>query len=114
MIALCKPTGTTTRGAVVFSEKPESEFRVAQPRVKRTATLDGGAVIDHQGYSVGDRTINVRASLAQALADDIWLMVKESTNLILSCGDGAFYGAVQDLRIDRGNLALTFLVKEAA
>jgi hypothetical protein len=114
LAAISKPIAATTRAAIMFKVKADSEIIVSSARVKRTATLDGGAVIDHQGYSVGDRTIELRGMVTETEAADLWAAFKESTYLILHTIDGSFYGAISDLKIDRGDLRLTFLAKEAA
>lgn len=112
--AVANPIADATVGAIIFRCKPESDVYVSQPRVKRTATLDGGAVIDHQGYSVGDRTIEIKAQISETEAAAVWALHEDATYLILHTWAGSFYGAISDLRIDRGDMRLTFLVKEAA
>lgn len=112
--AIANPTADATIGAIVFKYKPDSDVYVSTPRVRRSATLDGGAVIDHQGYAVGDRTIDLRASVTETEAANIWSLFKSSTLLILHTQDGSYYGAISDLRLDRGEMRLTFLAKEAA
>lgn len=114
MVIVSKPVSAAVRPTVKFRERPTSSFLQVQPRVKRTATLDGGCVIDHQGYSVGDREIRVEASLDRTTSDDLMLMVQESTYLILSGPDGSYYGAVSSIQIDNGDLRMSFLAKEAA
>ena len=112
--AIANPVNDSTIGAVIFKYTADSEVFVSQPRVKRTATLDGGAVFDHQGYSIGDRTIDIRAKVTETEAVNIWALYEDAIYLILHTGAGSFYGAISDLRIDRGEMRLTFLVKEAA
>lgn len=112
--AVANPVADSSIGAVIFKYRPDSDVYVSQPRVRRTATLDGGAVIDHQGYAVGDRTIEVRARVSEAEAANLWTLFKAATYLILHTIEGSYYGAISDLRIDRGDMRLTFLVKEAA
>jgi len=112
--AVANPVADSSVGAVVFAYRPESEIYVSQPRVKRSATLDGRCVIDHQGYAVGDRTIEIRASITETQAEALWSMYKSTTLLILHVRDGSYYGAISNLQIDRGELRLTFLAKEAA
>lgn len=114
MVAISKPTADSTTGAIIFDLRGDSEVYVSQPRVKRTATLDGGAVIDHQGYSAGDRTIEVRARLTAEKAEQIWSMHKDETLLMVHTHEGSYYGAISDLRLDRGDMRLTFLTKEEA
>lgn len=112
--AVANPVADSSIGAVIFKYRPESEVYVSQPRVKRTATLDGGVVIDHQGYAVGDRTLDIRARVTETEAANLWSLYQDATYLILHTQEGSYYGAISDLRIDRGDLRLTFLVKEAA
>ena len=112
--AISKPKADTTAGAVLFDLRNDSEIYVSQPRVKRTATLDGGAVIDHQGYASGDRTIQIRARLTAEKADQVWTMHKDETLLMVHTHEGSYYGAISDLRLDSGDMRLTFLAKEEA
>ena len=114
MIIISKPIAATVRPTLKFRERPSSVIQRSQPRVKRSATLDGGCVIDHQGYSVGDRELSIEAMLDKTTADDLFLLVQESTFLILSGPDGSYYGAVSSIQIDNGDLRLSFLAKEAA
>lgn len=111
MISINKVTAEAD-SAIVFEENPRSEIRRHSNRVSRTATLDGGAILDAQGYSAGDRTIVIRGSLNQTLADKLWEHFKSELYSQISCNDGYFYGSISDIEIDGGEVNLTFLVKE--
>lgn len=99
---------------VLFDESPKSVFRDTPPRVNRTATLDGGAVLDHRGFSDGDRIFKIAAEVTEAIADDLWYMHRNETLLNISCPEGFFTGSIQDLKADGGRLEMVFLVKQGA
>ena len=99
-------------GAVVLTGTEGSELSAIGRRVSRTATLDGGVVITHNGVVQGDRTLRVAATLTEAdtlLLRDIF---EEETEVTLACVDGLFRGALERLSGDEGRIELTFLVKE--
>ena len=97
---------------VLFYELPSSTFRDTPVRMTRTATLDGGAVIDHRGFSDGDRAFEIEANLTEAEADALWYMHRNETLLHISCPEGFFTGAISEIKADGGRLKMTFLAKE--
>jgi len=103
-----------TIDGVVFEELPTSAFRDTPPRVSRTATLDGGAVLDHRGFSDGDRALKIEAFIDETTADNLWYMSRNETLLNIACREGFFTGAISEIKIDGGRLKMTFLVKEGA
>lgn len=111
MIGLSKTT-QEAGGAIIIKKTERSEIRRAEARVSRTPTLDLGAVIDHRGYSDGDRTIRVETEVNEADADFLWSMFKEELYVNITTSDGYFHGSVSAMSIDRGQLSMTLLVKE--
>lgn len=111
MIGLSKTT-QETGGAILIKKERYSEIRRGQARVSRTRTLDLGAVIDHRGYSDGDRTFRVRSEVDETDADFLWNMFKSETFINVSTLDGFFYGVIDIMEIDRGLLNMTLLIKE--
>ena len=103
---------TASIDGVIFQEKPESEFQSTSARVIRTPTLDGGVVVDHRGFSDGDRTFKIIAELDEDTTSDLWYMHRNLTLLNISCREGFFEGAISDMKADHGLMDLTFLVKE--
>lgn len=99
---------------VLFYEKGNSTFRNTPPRVVRTKTLDGGAVIDHRGFCDGDRDFTIFARLDEATATDLWTIHRNETLVNISCIEGFFTGSISDMQIDNGDLRLVFIVKEGA
>jgi hypothetical protein len=98
--------------AIVFEASPRSQIRRHQNRVSITPTLDGGAVLDAQGYSIGDRRLVIRASLTEETADKLWAHFKSELYSNISTNDGFFFGSINDIEIDRGQTVINFLVKE--
>lgn len=113
MIGLSKTTQATgATAAIIIQELPTSRLRNESARVSRYATLDGGCVIDHQGFSDGDRTIDLRAQWTQAQAAILWEMFREETFVNIATPDGFFYGVIETMQDENGNGRLTILVKE--
>ena len=113
MIGLSKITqATDSAAAVIFQELPQSRLRNEAARVSRSATLDGGCVIDHQGFSDGDRTFDIRARWSQELADILWSLFRSATFLNIATREGFFYGVIENMADENGNGRLSILVKE--
>jgi hypothetical protein len=87
-------------------------LRNESARVSRYATLDGGCVIDHKGFSDGDRTLDIRAQWTQAQAEILWEIFREETFINVSTSEGFFYGVIETMNDENGNGRLTILVKE--
>ena len=98
--------------AVIIKNDSRCEIKRTRPRVSRTATLDLGVVIDNQGYAVGDRTIRIFSLVSDSVEAKLWDLVKNNLYLLVSTRDGLFFGSVEEMNIDRGQLEMTFLVKE--
>lgn len=96
---------------VLFYEDPDSVFQDTEPRVSRSATLDGGSTIDHRGFCDGDREFKIKAQLSADQSEDLWSIYRNETLVNLSCKEGFFQGAISRMAIDGGRLEMTFLVK---
>jgi len=100
-----------TIDGVFFYELKTSKFRDTPARVRRTKTLDGGCVIDHRGFSDGDRKFDIKAFLDEDTADDLDNIYRNQTIVNISCREGFFEGAISRMSVDNGDLNMTFLVK---
>lgn len=98
-------------GAIIINELLTSEVISNSARVSRVATLDGGSVITHSGFSDGDRTLSVYARLNKADSDLLWNMFKNETFVLVSIPDGLFYSSIQRVKVDSGDLSMTILIK---
>jgi hypothetical protein len=108
---------TTTSNAnapIRIHEGTGTSYGTLYPRVSRSGTLDGGAVIAHLGYSEGDRTIIVAAhDMSVADRETLRDLVKSETLFILSCREGCFLGAIESYRYDQDPVRIVFLVKSS-
>jgi hypothetical protein len=98
-------------GSVVIEEDPKSQLRDAAARVTRSGTLDGGAVIVHQGYSDGDNTFIVRGIVTEAQETVLDNMFQTQALVHISSAKGFFIGAIASLRTDNGALVMTILIE---
>ncbi len=111
MVSITKTT-LATGSAVIIKEDPTSRIRDGSARMSKTGTLDGGAVIDHRGYAAGDRSLEIVGRLDKAESDLLWSMFKTETMVNISTNDGFFYGAIERLRIDNGNVDMVLSIQE--
>lgn len=111
MISICRTTGDQL-GSVDFEELPTTEFGPLPARVSRSATLDGGAVITHYGVSHGDRTFNIKARITPVQKVSLEYLHRCNEQLMLSCKEGLFIGAIETMNTAQTPFVMTFLVKE--
>ena len=112
MIGLSKITQSTDNAAIIIKNLPRSRINDSVSRVSRSATLDGGAHIEHLGYSDSDRTLEIYSQLTESEKNAIWDFYKSETMINISCSDGFFYGAIDSLKVDNGKMKLILLIKE--
>jgi len=98
--------------AVIIKDDSRSTIKEYSPRVSRSPTLDGGAVIENLGYSDGDREINIASMVDQEVETKLQSMVRDELYLVVSTRDGVFFGAIDSLKVDRGSLNLKILAQE--
>ena len=100
-------------GFAMVEELPSrSTIYELSARVNRTATLDGGAVVDHLGYSDGDREFRIVCQYEEAVFDRLLSMFKNQTFVNLATRDGFFYGVISALKMSEDFVTVTFLPKE--
>lgn len=101
-----------TAGDMVFQEDPSSALLDADVRASRTATLDGGVVIDNQGFSDGDRTLEITAELDESAAAKLWALHRSEASVHVAISEGVFLATIKRLRIDNGECRLTIYIEE--
>lgn len=99
-------------GNVIIKDDARSTIKSNTARVSRVATLDGGVVITHSGFSDGDRTLSISGRTSAADEDILWTLFRYQTFLLFSTPDGLFYGSIKSLQTDNGKLSISILVKE--
>jgi hypothetical protein len=98
--------------AVLIRDDSRSTMKDYRPRVTRSPTLDGGAVIYNLGYSDGDRDISIVSMVDPETEEKLRSMVQDELFVIVSTRDGVFYGSIDAMVVDRGILNLKFLAQE--
>ena len=111
MIAIATITQNSA-GDLVFFEKPGSRIDDTQVRLSRSATLDGGCVIDHRGFSDADRQMDIEAELAQADAEKLSDIYSGQTLVWISVRHGFYKAAISRLWLNDGQVRMTVLIKE--
>jgi adenine C2-methylase RlmN of 23S rRNA A2503 and tRNA A37 len=113
MISLTKYTSGEDANVVLY-EKANSDLYTADARIARAKTLDGGVVIDHQGFSHGDRTIRVVAEVSEDEEAILKSMMENETVIYISTRDGCYSGCIKTMTGDNGQITLTFWIRGTA
>lgn len=111
MIAIQK-ISQDSGSAVVIKGDVDSDLFDATARTNRTATLDGGAIVEHYGYTASDLTLNISARITESVETQLKTLFENETFLLFMTKFGAYYGVISSLRAQGGKINLTFLVKE--
>lgn len=98
-------------GHVLIENTSQCTFGRKTFRVSRAATLDGGAVNIHSGYSDGDRTFTIAAMLTKAQELLINSLAELYTYFIFAIDDGVFYGSISSMTAENGVLAMSIYVE---
>ena len=99
---------------ILQENQTESDLRTVTRRVSRTATLDGGVVMDDAGFSDGDRTITVVvASPPESVQASLVALIEADGLQRITTIDGVFEGSIETITAqDGGDMSITFLVSE--
>jgi len=82
-------------------------------RNNRIATLDGGAAIPDFGYSVADRTFDIRWRASdRRIVEMIRRLAKTYSRLIVSTEEGCFIGAPGPFSYSNGEAQIQILVEK--
>jgi hypothetical protein len=111
MISVSTITANTA-GTLIFEELPDSELKTASARVTQVPTLDGESIVTHQGFSHGDRTITVEASLSESDTDILWDIFTTESLVYLSTSEGFFKAGISNFAVTKGTVKMTFAIKE--
>jgi hypothetical protein len=113
MISLTKYTAGTDANVVLY-EKANSDVYAADARVARTKTLDGGVVLDHQGFSHGDRSIRIVVDVSEDEEAILKSMMENETIIYISTRDGCYSGCIKTMTGDNGEITLTLWIRGTA
>jgi len=100
-------------GAIIIRELPgESDLEVFERRLSKTATLDGGVVVEDRGYTHGDRTFTVVAPTSIALRDALSYLTQSYSELVVSTAGGVFLAHPLRCLVARERTTMILEVKE--
>lgn len=100
-------------GKVLIDEDADSSLLGNTRRLTRRATLDGGCSIVDQGFSDGDRTLSVvRDGIDEDEFNILWAIFKVYSLVHVSISDGYYTAAIESLKIDKGKMTASILIKE--
>jgi hypothetical protein len=97
---------------IEIEETADTDWGDMVPRIQQTATLDGGSVISHYGFSHSDRKFQIVAEMTRAEVAILQGMIEDSTLFYLSCDEGYFSGVISRFVPGNGMASITFLVQE--
>lgn len=86
--------------------------RIGEPRFSVTPTLDNDVVVDHRGFSHGDRDIRIVGKISKTQEDNLWNIMENETEIGIACEDGYYIGMINRLNVNKGILDLNLQIKE--
>jgi len=100
-------------GHVLLQPDVDSRLLDNTRRVSRTATLDGGCSIDDQGFSHGDRTLDIRQTGVSAdTFARLQYITRTYSSVRVSQPDGVFSGCISSVNMDKGTAKIKILIQE--
>jgi len=109
MISITSISGSSN--GVIFQESKESRFKIFEPRVTKSQTLDGAAVYDHRGMAEADRSFTIAAkNLSASQVTALQAIIENETFVHLATDEAFFEGVIQRAEMDNGFLNMTFWV----
>lgn len=112
MISIC--AASYDINGQVISHGGVAILQSAARRARRVATLDGGAVLQDQGWSDGDMTYQVRIPDSDGSAHlALTTMMANHGSAVLSCSRGCYRVLLSGLTVDKTTTVVTAEVLEA-
>jgi hypothetical protein len=105
---------TSATETVILQESISgTDYGEILPRISRTATLDGGAVIATSGCTHADRTLEVVSDNTPLASEDILRRMAAQASMVqLSNYEGVFTGYISRFSAKSAEVSFTFLVQE--
>lgn len=101
MISICS-IDQDADGQVLFKEDGSSNLHGGNARINRIGTLDSGTILNHLGFSDGDRTIDIQTSnLTQTQATKLLDFFENDAGVICAIDIGVYFGAIATLDISK-------------
>lgn len=89
--------------------KLDSSVRSGTARISKVKTLDGGVSVNHNGFTDGDRNIDILATLSKSEADTLWDIFINQTFVTIAMGDGVYNAVLKTVSIkDKVKIIIEF------
>lgn len=99
MVSITTSTPVSNNKLLIKKYKLNSEIKSATARVSKIKTLDGGVVVNHNGFVDGDRKIDISAILSRANSDVLWDMFTGQTFVTVAIDDGVYNAVIKTVNI---------------
>lgn len=101
-------------GSIVLDATPDSELSASARRVSRTATLDGNASINDNGWTAADATLTISAYLTAEEHATIQRLIRLYPDVVCSTDSGCYLGVIESVtRGFSGDFVIVFLIQRA-
>ena len=112
MISISTPTFDLSGSLIIRDYDPSTDVKSRSRRVSRTATLDGGCVIEDNGLSHSDRTLKIISKGLSALeVENLERLIEFYSELYVSTAEGVFAGVMENLNQKKDEVTVSFLVE---
>lgn len=99
-------------GDLTFVETIDSKLDDVTARVSVTATLDGGGIISHYGFSDSDRQFEIKAYLEQTEASRVKWIFEAHKYIYIATRVGLFKAAISRLWENLGLITMNVLIEQ--
>jgi hypothetical protein len=111
MISISTTTSNPS-GNIVLRHHYGSKLHEKPLRVSRTKTLDGGVYINHSGYTDGDRTLSINATITKDQETIINSIAALYTSFLFGLDDGVYLGSISSFTAENGKLKMTVYLEQ--
>ena len=99
-------------GDITFDEAVDTKLDDATARVSVSATLDGGGIITHYGFSNADRKFEINASMDESKTSKVKNIFETHQYINISTRLGIFRAAISRLWANFGQIKMTVLIEQ--
>jgi len=113
MISITTNTADTML-PLIINESPKSSLYDKEARVSRAKTLDGGAYIQNNGFSHGDRTLSVVAVLDESQKTILDHLMSNFSKICVAFSDGFYSGAISRIKTRGKDHTIEIMIEREA
>jgi len=99
MVSITTSTPMTNGKLLIKKYKLNAQVKNGTARISKVKTLDGGVSVSHNGFTDGDRKIDISAMLSKSNADTLWDMFTGQTFVTVAIDDGVYNAVIKTVNI---------------